>query len=204
MKKILPLIIVLGLLSCKKEQAQTAYIDAIKEYQYNMNKTFANKETTPFNEEDFKKFRKLDFFPIDSTYRVHANFKLDENPRFFEMQTTTSRKPLYATYGTATFTLNGKEVQIHIYQCKDKSSPAFYNALFIPFRDKTSGIESYAGGRYIEPSKPKNGKITIDFNRAYNPYCVYNVNRSCPIPPKENTLPIAIKAGIKNYEKGGY
>lgn len=205
LSKLIPttFLLFLILFSCK-EQTQTNYIDTIKEYQYNMNKTFANKETTPFNDEDFKKFRKLDFFPIDSMYRVHADFKLNENPTVFEMGTTTDRKPLYSTYGTATFTLNGKEVKLHIYQCKDKNSPSFYDALFIPFRDKTSGGESYGGGRYIEPDFPKNGKMVIDFNLSYNPYCLYNVNRSCPIPPKENTLPIAIKAGIKNYEKSGH
>lgn len=192
--------IVFMFFSCKKEQAQTNYIETVKAYQYNMNKTFANKATTPFNDEDFKKFRKLDFFPIDSTYRVQADFQLNENPRIFEMGTTTDRKPLYSTYGTATFTLNGKKVKIHIYQCKDKNSPNFYNALFIPFRDETSGVESYGGGRYIEPQEPKDGKIVIDFNLSYNPYCLYNVKRSCPIPPKENDLPVAIKAGIKNYK----
>lgn len=187
--------------SCKEKSTKLSYVDTIKEYQYNMNKTFADKETTPFNEEDFKDFRSLSFFPIDENYKVEADFKLIENPEFFEMPTTTDRKPLYATYGTATFTLNGKEVQLQIYQCKDKNSPNFYDALFLPFIDGTSGNESYGGGRYIEPPQPKDGKITIDFNRSYNPYCIYNAEKfSCPIPPKENRLSIPIKAGIKNYK----
>ena len=131
------------------------------------------------------------------------NLREDENPRLFEMPTTTDRRPLYSTFGVATFTLNGEQVQLHIYQCKDKSSPSFYDVLFLPFTDGTSGEESYGGGRYIEPDFPSDGKIVIDFNKSYNPYCVYNSKYSCPIPPKENRLGIPIKAGIKNYETRG-
>ena len=203
MKKLILLFVFISLVSCAQKNGGTAYEGTVKEYQYNMNKRFSDKETTPFNEEDFKNFRSLDFFKIDESYKVEANFKKDENPRLFEMQTTTDRTPLYTTYGTATFTINDKEVTIHIYQSKDKDSPNFYDALFIPFTDATSGDETYGGGRYIEPDLPKDGKITIDFNLSYNPYCVYNSKYSCPIPPKENRLSIPIKAGIKNYETSG-
>ena len=204
MKNLILFFAFVTITSCAQTDTGKNYIDQIKEYRYNMNKTLSDKKTTPFNDEDFKAFRKLDFFPIDTVYRVSASFKKDESPRLFEMPTTTDRKPLYSTFGTAVFTLNWKEVTLHIYQCKDKNSPAFYDVLFIPFTDSTSGNESYGGGRYIEPDYPEEGKIVIDFNKSYNPYCVYNTKYSCPIPPKENRLPIAIKAGIKNYETSGY
>lgn len=199
--KMLSLLLILFVLGCKNNSKTNTYIDTVKEYQYEMNKQLANKETTPLNDEDFKNFRKLDFFPIDSTYKVVADIKLDENPEFFEMPTTTERKPMYATYGIATFTLNGKEVQLAIYQNKDKTKMSFYDHLFIPFMDETNSVETYGGGRYINPDFPENGKIVIDFNMAYNPYCVYNAKYSCPIPPKENHLPIAIKAGVKDYNR---
>lgn len=203
MKYIGYFLLLLTISSCAQKNSKDTYITSVEGYRYTMNKNFANKKTTPFDEEDFKAFRSLDFFPIDTAYRVVANFKKDENPRLFEMPTTTDRKPMYATFGTATFTLNGKEVQLHIYQSKDKESPDFYDTLFLPFTDATSGNESYGGGRYLEPEYPSEGKIVIDFNKSYNPYCVYNSKYSCPIPPKENRLPIAIKAGIKNYETSG-
>ena len=120
MKKILALFVFISIISCAQKTKKNSYINSIKEYQYNMNKNFSDKETTPFNEEDFKNFRSLRFFPIDTTYKIVADFELDQNPKLFEMQTTTDRKPLYTTYGTANFILNEKEVTLHIYQCKDK------------------------------------------------------------------------------------
>ena len=205
MNKFIVLFFLFSLISCAQKEAKNDYIDSIKEYQYEMNKRFSDKKTTPFDEKDFVNFRSLSFFDIDEAYKIKADFKLDENPELFEMPTTTDRKPLYATYGTAYFTINGKELELHIYQCKDKDSPDFYDSLFLPFTDATSGQESYGGGRYIEPEYPKDGTMIIDFNLSYNPYCVYNTEKySCPIPPEENRLPIAIKAGIKNYKISGY
>ena len=73
--------------------------------------------------------------------------------------------------------------------------------LFLPFLDDTNGEESYGGGRYIDLRIPETDTITIDFNRAYNPLCVYNEKFSCPIVPRVNYLPIQIKAGVKMYAK---
>jgi uncharacterized protein (DUF1684 family) len=79
----------------------------------------------------------------------------------------------------------------------------YRNYLFIPFTDSTSGEESYGGGRYLECFAGDIGYnlLDLDFNKAYNPYCAYGAGYNCPIPPKENDLPIAIKAGEKNYAK---
>jgi uncharacterized protein (DUF1684 family) len=79
----------------------------------------------------------------------------------------------------------------------------YKNYLFIPFTDATSGTHTYEGGRYIDISIPEitDNKIIIDFNKAYNPYCCYTPGYSCPIPPKENALTIAINAGEMKYTK---
>jgi hypothetical protein len=74
--------------------------------------------------------------------------------------------------------------------------------LFLPFNDATNGTTTYGGGRYLDLEIPKEGskKIRIDFNKAYNPYCAYNHTFSCPIPPSENNLPIAIPVGVKAFK----
>lgn len=72
-------------------------------------------------------------------------------------------------------------------------------SLFIPFRDQTSGQETYGSGRYIDLAENTSGIYTLDFNRAYNPYCAYNDTYSCPLPPAENTLAVPIRAGEKKY-----
>ena len=177
------------------------YSASIKDFQYEMNREFSDAETSPLTEEDLKDFKTLIFFPIDSTYSVKAKFELEKNPVLFEMPTTTDRLPIYKTYGNATFNLHGKELTLHIYQNQELiQKPEYKNHLFIPITDTTNGIDSYGGGRYIDVEMPDGDTIIIDFNRSYNPYCAYNDKYSCPIPPKENNLPIAIYAGIKAFD----
>jgi uncharacterized protein (DUF1684 family) len=74
--------------------------------------------------------------------------------------------------------------------------------LFLAFADKTSAVESYGSGRYLEVKKqPGAGSMVLDFNKAYNPYCAYVDGYSCPFPPKENTLDVFVRAGEKNYHE---
>ena len=75
------------------------------------------------------------------------------------------------------------------------------STLFIPFTDRTNGHETYGGGRYLDAPLPEANapEITLDFNRAYNPYCAYNNAYSCPVPPAENRLQVAIPAGEKSF-----
>ena len=79
--------------------------------------------------------------------------------------------------------------------------PEYEDYLFIPFNDLTNGNETYDGGRYLDLKTTSESTIVIDFNKAYNPYCAYNDKYSCPIPPRENDLPIEIKAGILTFGK---
>ncbi len=202
-KLSLLLILLISMVGCsQKKETFNDYTASIKDFQYELNIKYADKEDSPLTEEGLKEFKELDFFPIDSTYKVIATFKLEENPTFFEMPTTTDRKPVYKTYGTATFTLDGKELKLHIYQNQDLiKKPEYKNHLFIPYTDLTNSNGSYGGGRYIDLEIPKDDTIVIDFNRSYNPYCAYNHKYSCPIPPRENDLAVSIKAGVKDYGK---
>jgi uncharacterized protein (DUF1684 family) len=114
-------------------------------------------------------------------------------------------KKLYRIYGKAHFSLHDTVVTLNIYQSQELMQMAQYkDDLFIPFTDATSGVETYEGGRYFDFTihDIKDNSLVIDFNKAYNPYCAY-VSRvySCPIPPKENHLAIAIKAGERKYGK---
>jgi len=197
------LLLIFSFTACsQKKTTFDDYTASVKDFQYNVNKDFSDKEESPLTEKGLKNFKELDFFPIDSAYRVVAKFELNENPRLFEMATTTDRKPIYKDYGIATFTLHGKELKLHIYQNQSLiKKPEYKNHLFIAFADESNGVESYGGGRYMDVEIPDDDTIIIDFNKTYNPYCAYNDKYSCPIPPRENHLPVAIKAGIKTYKK---
>lgn len=188
--------------NCTKKN--TTYADEVKQFQYKLNTQYASAEASPLTKEDLKTFKSLTFFDIDATYRIEASFKLTPNTPVFAMPTTTDRLPLYRKYGIATFTLNNENLELSVYQHQN-SMTSFDNEsqLFLPFNDTTNGTTSYGGGRYIDveiPEKDSN-TIVIDFNKSYNPYCAYNHKYSCPIPPRENDLPVAILAGVKAYDK---
>lgn len=118
------------------------------------------------------------------------------------MKTTTERTPMYRVYGVITFTLNGKEHQLNIYQNLGLLNDEEYkDYLFLPFLDDTNGESTYGGGRYVESSIPDGDTIVIDFNEAYNPYCAYNKKYSCPIVPRVNYVETEVKAGVKAYKK---
>ncbi len=149
------------------------------------------------NQEEINSLIGLKFFDIDSSYRIVGRFKKKVG-RKFEMPTSTDRKPIYRAYGKVEFELQGQLFSLTIYQnCSLIKQKEYKNYLFLPLRDVTSGQESYGGGRYLDLSIPENNTIILDFNRLYNPYCVYSHRYSCPIPPKENYISLPINAGEK-------
>lgn len=171
-----------------------------KEYQDNLNKEYANREESPLTEEDFKIFKGLDFYPINEKFIVEAKFTRTPDEKVFKMKTTGTRLPEYVKYGELTFTIDGKAFKLNLYQNIDLiKNEGYADYLFLPFSDLTCGNESYIGGRYMDMRIPKSDKVTIDFNKAYNPYCAYNHKYSCPIVPLDNDLEIAILAGVKKF-----
>ncbi|MEO8862434.1 MAG: DUF1684 domain-containing protein [Ginsengibacter sp.] len=146
----------------------------------------------------------IQFYDIDKYYEVTASFKKIEDQTGFEMNTSSGMKKKYFQYGIVTFNLFDSLQHLYVYQSATLMKEEKYkDYLFIPFGDATSGFTSYGGGRYLDLifSDIKDGKVILDFNKAYNPYCAYVTGYNCPIPPKENLLNIAIKAGEKNYGK---
>ena len=204
MKKLFTLLFLCILVSCT-ETPKDDYLKEIEEYQHEQNLKFHDDAQSPLTKEDIKTFKKLEFYPTNKKYRVVAKLEKTIDPPIFEMPTTTERKPLYIKYGMLTFTLDGIAHKIPIYQNKDlKRVPQYRDFLFLPFTDKTSGEGSYGGGRYLDiltTDEKKDGTIVIDFNKAYNPYCAYSDRYSCPLTPKENTISVAIPAGVKDYIK---
>lgn len=180
---------------------ESKHFKEVKKFQQKLNKEFSSKEDSPLSEEDLATFESLEFFPIDSNFRVTASLKLYKDSKPFQMKTTTSRLPVYKLYATASFQLNGKDYSLEIYQNeKLLLTPDYEDHLFLPFTDLTNGESSYGGGRYIDLKLPEGNSIVIDFNLSYNPYCAYNERFSCPIPPKLNHLNTKILAGVKAFD----
>ena len=147
----------------------------------------------------------MSFFTINEKYRITCRFEKTMNSPWFRMESSGPIKKNYRVYGIIHFTINDTAVALNIYQGQDlMTSKQYKDHLFIPFTDATSGEETYESGRYIdlEIKDIANDKVLIDFNKAYNPYCAYVSDKfNCPIPPAENRLMVAIRAGEKAFRK---
>ncbi len=166
-------------------------------FQREINDFFKDASVSPLKKRDLKNFRGLDFFTYDSTYLVTAKLTKTPKEKPFMMLTTTDMMVEYIKYGTVSFELLNNQYSLDIY--KNLEDPNERDNLFLPFLDDTNGNESYGGGRYINLDIAQVDNLIIDFNSAFNPYCVYDEKYSCPIVPRENYLPLEIKAGVKNF-----
>ncbi len=191
------------ILSASQLVAQkSSKMEDIVVFQEHLNSEFANPEESPLTAEDIKEFKALQFFDIDTSFVIEAEFVRTPYESPFAMPTTTDRTPIYVKYGEAYFDMEGKSFKLNIYQNQELITKAEYvDYLFIPFTDATNGETSYGGGRYLDLRIPTGKNITLNFNKAYNPYCAYSGRYSCPIPPAENNISISIPAGVKAYKK---
>lgn len=187
----------LVLLSCKNEKVIQKFDST---FQKKLNAVFKDATTSPLKAKDLKQFSTLDFFPLDSNFVVRAKIIRTPNSSFFDMKTNTQRFSKERVFGILIFNLEGVECRLNIYQNKSALENQT-NELFLPFLDDTNGRSSYGGGRYLDLQIPISDSLWIDFNKAYNPYCAYNERYSCPIVPRDNYIPIMVKAGVKRYNK---
>jgi uncharacterized protein (DUF1684 family) len=171
-------------------------------FQKELNAEFKDATTSPLTESDLKSFKGLDFFPFDSTYVVDAVLTRTPDSDWFDMPTTRVRIDQYRIFGILDFKIEGQAYALEVYQSERlMQTEAYANHLFLPFLDKTNGIETYGGGRYMDLDIPSTDTISLDFNKAYNPYCAYNSEYSCPLVPLQNYLTREIKAGVKKFTK---
>lgn len=184
-------------------QSKRAYKKEICAFRDAHKAEFLNKERSPFYN-DKKGLKAMKFFKPNKNYRVQCTFEATPDSKPFEMPTYSGKLKPYRQYGILTFTLNGKEETLAVYQSLFLiKMPMYKDHLFLPFKDLTSNESTYGGGRYIDLklADVQASPIHIDFNRCYNPWCAYSEGFNCPIPPKENHLEIAILAGEKKYGK---
>ena len=155
----------------------------------------------PLTPESRATFKGLSYFPIDPSYQVPARLEVDSVDRSTILQLDTSKhvKRRVRRIGKLHFTLALKDAPPASYELTafvEVDSPDV-NRLFVPFTDVTSNDETYGGGRYLELNKTPTGLYDLDFNRAYHPFCLSNPGFECPVPPRENRLITAIRAGEK-------
>jgi len=206
MNKLIFLFGLLWIVSCSQQKAfknaeNAAEIhiaeNEIREFQEELLSEWNNPETTPLKEEEKVDFQGIHFFSVDLKFRILADFTPIIDGKSIPFPTSANKIKYFKPYGTAQFALEGKNYELTLYQ----SDPPYEEApehLFLPFMDETNGETSYGGGRYMDLtiSDIQDGKILLDFNQAYNPYCAYSNYYNCPIPPSNNYLEIEINAGV--------
>ena len=198
MKKIYAVVMVLCTGFAAMAQTGTAYVNSMKAYQKNYvttHEVVKGKDRTFFR-----------FYDVDERYKINCRFEESTDSTILPMKTSGTKIPQkdFIRYGKLFFTIHDTTLQLTVFQSKTlPKTDEYKNLLFIPFADATSGDETYGTGRYIDISINDiiNNTVVIDFNKAYNPYCAYSTGYNCPIPPAENYLAVAVKAGERSFAK---
>jgi uncharacterized protein (DUF1684 family) len=184
----------------------TDYINAVLKFRAEKDSLFRySTEESPFDSASGTSratFRGLNYFEPNADDKFICTLKRYDAPERITMLATKGDMRNMIRYGYFQFTLESKQYTLHVYKDADKKGEFFKTYLFIPFTDATTGRETYSTGRYLEfHEREGREEYELDFNYAYNPYCAYSDRYTCPIPPKENQLAVAIRAGEKVYQE---
>ena len=176
---------------------ESAYAEEIKKEREDKDRFMRTSKESPFASNP-DNYQGLSYYPPDPKYRIIADLTPIKDKNMVVLTTNDSKEQRYIEYAFAEFDLDGYHHKLLILEVADMGP--FRGKLFFAFGDDTSADETYGAGRYLDLEKvPGASTITLDFNKAYNPYCAYSPNFSCPLPPSQNLLHIPIRAGEKNY-----
>lgn len=199
-KNLIPALLVFWMTSCHSGRSDTsinwlhgdAYKASIEQKREEENAFFKSKDS-PLSDSVRTFFDGLQYFPVDTQFRFRAHLETIVDGPVFKIQASGKIADYYKTIGKLHFKLNGQDLTLEVYenQSLKAEGKTFY---FVPFNDATNGTETYSGGRYLDFTALAD-PMELDFNKAYQPYCAYNHEYSCPVPPPANNLKVAITAG---------
>ena len=149
---------------------------------------------SPLTDEQQREFRGLSYYDENPDLRLELDLEQYEAQESIEIQTSTGEVTSLVRWGKLSFDVEGEAVDLTVYRDAEGSE------FFLPFADATSGSETYGAGRYLDIEELGNGRVLVDFNYAYSPYCAYNEQWSCPLTPIENRIKVPIRAGEKNFK----
>lgn len=182
-----------------KESKEEIGMSELNMFRTEVDDFFEFHPQSPLDDEQRETFEGLQYFePNEDLILVVDVERFPGDDPLLEMSTNTGETRYYRRWGRFTFEVGGQEAQLTVYSDPEGQE------LFMPFRDATSGRESYGAGRYMDSHRPglrqlPGGRLEVDFNYAYNPYCAYSEYYSCPLPPAENWLSVPIYAGEKRF-----
>jgi uncharacterized protein (DUF1684 family) len=173
---------------------ETSRIDELADFRREKDRVFVEHPQSPLTHEQRHSFQGLKYFPATEALVIDGGLEPPSSHDHIRLQTTTGDEQDFHRAGKIHFEVEGLPATLTLFGSHASED------LFLPFRDATSGHETYGAGRYIDVEAPHDGRVTVDFNLAYNPYCAYNPSYSCPLPPRENWLEVPIRAGELAYE----
>lgn len=183
--------------SFQGSQDDVAYKEEIEKEREVKDRFMRTSAESPFAKSK-ETYSGLKYYPPDIRYRVLADLQPIQQKKVVVLSTNDGKEQRYIEYAYAAFKLEGVTNKLLILEILDMGP--FKGKLFLAFGDATSAVETYGAGRYLDVTKtPGSSTIKLDFNLAYNPYCAYDNTYSCPFPPSQNLLKMAIKAGEKVY-----
>lgn len=203
-KNILLILIVIAVIvtifySFNSDSGNTAYRDELRKDRDEKDQFMRTSAESPFAD-DFSKFTGLKYYDANMQFRIVASLTPIEAKKAVMLPTSDGKDQSYVEYAYAEFDMGGHHNKLLILEGIDIGPVR--GKLFLAFGDETSARETYGAGRYLDVAKVPGAKtVELDFNKAYNPFCAYSGKFSCPFPPKENLLPIAVKAGEKIYDE---
>jgi len=167
-------------------------VEALGRFRAMRDEFFATDPSSPLTPPQRARFRGLAYYPPNPELAVEAGREASATPRYVDLVTSSGDTERYRGAGVVRFELAGVSAAITLFR-------SGRGELFVPFRDATSGTETYGAGRYLEARTLGDGRVLLDFNYAYNPFCAYGPEWRCPIPPIENHLAVPIRAGEMRY-----
>jgi len=158
---------------------------------------FKTSPESPLPPDDRDSFQGLKYFEPDEIYRFESSLTRYQMPGSLVMGTSKGTRQLFNKVGFFELQAEGLTIRLQAYQSAERQDPS----IFLPFRDGTSGKDTYGAARYLDLEVEHDDRYVIDFNYAYNPYCAYSDDYICPLPPQENWLSASIRAGEKKYRE---
>ncbi|MEM6644345.1 MAG: DUF1684 domain-containing protein [Bacteroidota bacterium] len=200
MKKILLVLIALSVITFLVYQQVSSTDQQKKKWELfweDRHDFFKNSQASPFVQKGAD-YEEVPVFPFDASLRVNASLDRYETRKIVTLGNSDGTSTKYLKYARANFTI--LEIDQTLVILKTLGFGAQY---LTAFGDETSGVSTYGGGRYLDLELGKSDRIEIDFNKAYNPYCAYFEDFTCPLPPLENLLTVPIKAGERVKTESG-
>lgn len=189
---VIPVLVIAFIIS-QSGQSDEAYESEIKKYWEEKHDFFNNSKASPFVQKGAT-YKEVSFFPPNPKFKVNATLDRYTAREIVTLGNSDGTTVKYLKFAKAQFKIDGQNQELLILKAL-----GFGNQYLTAFGDDTSGESTYGGGRYLDLGVGKSDRIEIDFNKAYNPYCAYFEDFTCPLPPTENLLSVAIEAGEKVY-----